>query len=282
MHRPTTSTQGILHVGGARPFELHRWLPAPDLADYIERHWAVRWELESGASFTQELLPHPCVNLVTEVGRAAVYGMPSRRAHRRLERSGIAVGTKFRPGAFSAFVELAAPRLVDSSFTLAELFGPAGGELEHRLLASGPSVDTHTAAVEAFLRQRIPLLDRRLRLVFEVVADMLDVDASLNVVALASRHGVSARTLQRWFRRFVGVSPKWVLKRYRVQEAAERIASGEALDAARLAAELGYCDQSHLIRDFTAQVGSSPGRYAARCASNGRSHRRGPEPRLAA
>jgi AraC-like DNA-binding protein len=282
MHTPTTSTQGILRAGRVRPFELHRWLPAPDLADYIERHWAVRWELEEGASFTQELLPHPCVNLVTEAGGAAVYGMPSRRAHHRLDGSGIAVGTKFRPGAFSGFVELAAPCLVDRSFTLAELFGLAGGELDHRLLASGPNVDAHTAAVEGFLRRRIPPPDPRLRLVLDVVADMLDVHASLNVVALARRHGISTRTLQRLFRRYIGISPKWVLRRYRVHEAAERIASGEAPDAARLAAELGYFDQSHLIRDFTAQVGSSPGRYAALCAASNRPHQRGPEPRLAA
>jgi AraC-like DNA-binding protein len=99
---------------------------------------------------------------------------------------------------------------------------------------------------------------------------------------LARRHGISARTLQRLFRRYIGVSPKWVLKRYRVHEAAERIAAGEAPDAARLAAELGYFDQSHLIRDFTAQVGCSPGRYAALCTASNRPHQRGPEPRLAA
>jgi AraC-like DNA-binding protein len=78
---------------------------------------------------------------------------------------------------------------------------------------------------------------------------------------------VSERTLQRLFRDYIGLSPKWVLKRYRVHEAAERIASGEAPDAAWLAAVLGYSDQSHFIRDFSAQVGCSPGTYARACAA---------------
>jgi len=58
-----------------------------------------------------------------------------------------------------------------------------------------------------------------------------------------------------------------VLKRDRVHEAAERLASGEAEDAARLAADLGYSDQPHFIRDFTAQIGCSPRAYLLSCVT---------------
>jgi AraC-like DNA-binding protein len=47
-----------------------------------------------------------------------------------------------------------------------------------------------------------------------------------------------------------------------VQEAAERAARSEHVDWAALAAELGYADQSHLIRDFRAQIGKTPTEYA--------------------
>jgi AraC-like DNA-binding protein len=83
--------------------------------------------------------------------------------------------------------------------------------------------------------------------------------------------------LQRLFRDYVGVTPKWVLKRYRVHEAAERLASGEAQDAAWLAADLGYSDQPHFIRDFAAQVGCTPHAYLSTCAAARRqSPARGP------
>jgi AraC-like DNA-binding protein len=78
--------------------------------------------------------------------------------------------------------------------------------------------------------------------------------------------GLSARALQRLFRRHVGVGPKWTLRRFRIHEAAERLAGGAPVDWAALAQELGYCDQAHFIRDFKAQVGRSPGVYAAECA----------------
>jgi AraC-like DNA-binding protein len=78
--------------------------------------------------------------------------------------------------------------------------------------------------------------------------------------------GVKLRALQRLFRRHVGVSPKWVIRRARVQEAAERVARGERVVWASLASELGSFDQAHLIRDFRAQVGQTPAVYAATCA----------------
>lgn len=42
---------------------------------------------------------------------------------------------------------------------------------------------------------------------------------------------------------------------------------GERVDWAAIAQDLGYHDQAHLIRDFRAQIGSTPAAYARRCAS---------------
>jgi transcriptional regulator GlxA family with amidase domain len=86
---------------------------------------------------------------------------------------------------------------------------------------------------------------------------------------LARLAGVSVRTLHRSFERYVGVGPKWILRRSRVQEAAERVASGAPVVWADLALELGYHDQAHLIHDFKAQIGFTPAVYAARCAAAG-------------
>jgi AraC-like DNA-binding protein len=66
--------------------------------------------------------------------------------------------------------------------------------------------------------------------------------------------------MQRLFADYVGVSPKWVILRYRIHEALERAES--EVEWARLAADLGYSDQAHLVRDFTQTVGVSPTAYA--------------------
>ena len=57
-------------------------------------------------------------------------------------------------------------------------------------------------------------------------------------------------TRQRLFVRYVGASPKWMIQRYRLQEAAERLAREGAGALSRLACELGYADHTHFMRDF--------------------------------
>jgi AraC-like DNA-binding protein len=76
--------------------------------------------------------------------------------------------------------------------------------------------------------------------------------------------GCDLRTLQRLFRAYVGVSPKWVIQRYRLHEAAQQLADGAVAGMTELALRLGYFDQAHFIRDFKAVVGRAPGEHARR------------------
>ena len=62
------------------------------------------------------------------------------------------------------------------------------------------------------------------------------------------------------------MTPKWVLQRIRLHEAAERMADGEG-DWASLALDLGYFDQAHFIKAFKAVVGRSPADYALRASA---------------
>jgi AraC-like DNA-binding protein len=79
---------------------------------------------------------------------------------------------------------------------------------------------------------------------------------------MVSRCHISKRTLQRLFNQYVGVSPKWVIKRYRLHDAVEQLATGAVVDWPRLALDLGYFDQAHFIKDFKMLVGTPPGEYA--------------------
>lgn len=86
------------------------------------------------------------------------------------------------------------------------------------------------------------------------VAALAEHDRSVcRVEQLASAAGASVRTLQRLFDFHVGASPSFVIRRWRIIEAAE--AARRASDDgngwrgwAAIAAELGYSDQAHLTR----------------------------------
>jgi len=237
MDRPTTSTRGILGPEAiGRVFTLRRTPPSADLAHLVERHWVVQWDLGDRPAHRQEVVTHPCVNLVFEPHGAAVHGVHRGRDVRILAGSGWGVGVKFRPGGFSGFLGRPVHEITDRSVSLPHVFGEAARDLEREAAGeAGPGAKI--ALTEAFLRARMPAPDPEVDLVQAVAADMLAVDPGSTVQEVARRHAVSTRTLQRLFRRHVGVGPKWVLRRYRLQEAAEQLAAGERSDWTRSSAE---------------------------------------------
>jgi len=103
------------------------------------------------------------------------------------------------------------------------------------------------------------------------IVERVRTDPSVtSVERLAGVAGVSVRPLQRLFREHVGASPKWVIRRNRLQEVAVRIESGDSPNLAALAADLGYTDQAHLARDFRSATGLSPSAFRARATSRER------------
>ncbi len=252
--------RGILHHGVEPAVPGYgRYWPAGDLAPFVEHFWTVAWDVAEPE--VHEVLPHPSVQLVLERGYSRLSGVPTGKFTRRLEGKGCVLGTKFRPGGFRPFLGRAVSSLTDKLLTLTEAFGPDGNELETRALACADPREGF-GIVQDFLRSLGPEPDPAIELVGRI-AERAATDRDITRVDhLVKAFGLGTRKLQRLFDDYVGVSPKWIIQRYRLHEAAERIAAGTATDGATLALDLGYADQAHFIRDFKKLVGSSPAEYA--------------------
>jgi transcriptional regulator GlxA family with amidase domain len=120
------------------------------------------------------------------------------------------------------------------------------------------------AAAEGFLRSKNAPRDENIDLIGQLVEEIRRAGGIMKVEQLAATARLTTRTLQRLFNEYVGVGPKWVIKRFRLQEAADLLARENEVDLPRLALELGYCDQAHFINDFRLLVGLSPAEYARR------------------
>jgi len=211
----------------------------------------------------REVLPHPSVHVVLERDRSAVAGVPGGRFVRRLEGSGVVFGIKLRPGGFRPFVTFPVSRLTGRTVPIEEVLGVWGATFEERVL-SRHGVPSMAEAAAGLLRERLPPRDPVAEEVAAIVARiLLDRDVR-RVEDVARESGRSPRALQRLFGEYVGVSPKWVIRRYRLHEALERVDAGDVVDWPGLALDLGYFDQAHFIRDFRSLVGRTPAAYARR------------------
>jgi AraC-like DNA-binding protein len=149
---------------------------------------------------------------------------------------------------------------VDSIVPASRVFGKDLEQLEAILLSSGKE-DDKVRATDDFFRVRAPKPDPMVETAGRLVERILREPEIKTVDDLANRAAIGKRRLQRIFNEYVGVSPKWVIRRYRLHELVEKVNSGSRLDWSQVALELGYFDQAHLINDFKSIVGYSPAEY---------------------
>lgn len=234
--------------------------PAADLACWIAHYWIIRWDLRGCPPYVAENLPHPNVHLIFENETATIAGVQTHKFSRVIEGQSHVFGVKFRAGGFRPFCKFPVSRLADRVIPASSVFGEALKELEEVAYSScGEAAKVRTA--NAFFHAHLPKPDPGTAFASQLVDCILHEPEIKTVEDLARRAAMSQRSLQRLFSEYVGASPKWVIRRYRLHELIEKFNSGGKLDWSQLALELGYFDQAHLINDFKSIVGYSPTEY---------------------
>jgi AraC-like DNA-binding protein len=261
---------------GFRHFAHRRFAPGPPVDRFVENYWSVRWDRTGRPPYRQELIPHPCFNMSVESGwpgevrhgfampAALLHGLVTRRFAIDLAGTGRVLGVRFRPGGFAALTGRSAGGFRDRVVPLAQVVGAAADVLADRVLAEQDD-QRRVALIEAFLAERLPDTTPGYDLVLAIATEMLEDHSLIRVAQVTRRHGVSERTLQRLFRHYVGASPKWVLGRHRLHDAAERLEREPGVPIAAVATAAGYFDQAHFCHEFKALLDVTPAEYAAQC-----------------
>ena len=257
--------RGVLNFRDAGSMHgVWRYFPSEDLAPFVEHYWTVEWDVPQPQ--LRETLPHPSIHLVLEGDREELSGIHTKKFSRTIEGNSRVFGVKFFPGGFRPFIDRAVSSLSERVWDVADILGPSARGLSRRALAF-PDHQSTVDILEQFLRSFRPRADATMSLVRRI-ADAVATDRALTKVEqLVDRFDVNKRTLQRLFDDYVGVSPKWMIQRFRLIEAANQMHVADRLDWADIALALGYADQAHFIRDFKKIVGQSPADYHAALSS---------------
>ncbi|GAB3347706.1 helix-turn-helix domain-containing protein [Modestobacter lapidis] len=247
---------------------IHRYEAPAGFGNLLQRFWIPVWSVPPGREAPQKVLQYPVSLIVIAPDYARFYGVVSGLSTTTLSGDGWAVGVMCAPSA--GFLLTGAPMAgyTDRHVDVTEVLGDPGRVLTDRVrtaMSPGPgSAAAHGTAMAAYaaaLRRFLPV-DAEGELVNRVVAFVESRSDVTRVSQVCAEFGLPERALQRLVHRRIGLTPKWLIQRRRLQEAAERLRT-RSTTLGDMAAALGYADQPHFIRDFATVTGMTPGEFAA-------------------
>ncbi|MGH4027793.1 helix-turn-helix domain-containing protein [Actinomycetota bacterium Odt1-20B] len=248
-----------------QPPAIHRGLPSP----YLTLVFSLDGPVTAGTTLAQATGAEATR---TDIVVGGLHQSPAYLLQPERE-SGIQLAV--HPLAARALLGLPAAELADRLVTSgADVLGPAATEVRDRLRTL-TSWEDRFALLGAYLRKRAAAAEN------EKGARTADVRPEVTEAwtwlarhrgtgtlrGLAAHVALSERRLGTLFRAETGLTPKQAARLMRFQHARSAVVRAVAADAppdlARVAADCGYYDHSHLVRDFRQYTGLSPSGWLA-------------------
>lgn len=278
MSRPVRVTR---HSGASGAWEIATRPPHPSLREHV---WNLTGYTEAGAPIRRHELPFGGVVLVINLGPAieigyagepaappepfgsflaGVFDAPALTGHPGAQEG---VQAYLSPLGAHAFLRVPMHELANRTVPLEAALGREARELEERI-AGAPGWAVRLALLEDFLLARLAAAPPSLPDLVRAWRRLRGSDGRIGVDALAAELGCSRRHLAGRFHEGVGLPPKVVARILRFRAVLDELPNDGRVDWCRMAAERGYADQSHLIRDFRAFARTTPGEYLRSRAS---------------
>lgn len=249
-------------------------LPCASLRPYVRLIWLFEIDdpLEFGAP--ERVTPDGIVELVfhyrTPVhcryaneefapqARSAAVSQTRRYLEFRPEQASGLITVRFQPWGAYHFFRAPVAEFSDRQLPCEALWGRHALEIEDRL-AEAPSDEARVALVENFLLSQ--LARHRKKDIEPLVRTVWNHRGQVTVPDLCRELGVSERSLQRWFARGLGASPKQFARLARFLHACRLIRGGYGGNLTEVGLACGYYDQSHFISDFKSCAGMTPRQF---------------------
>lgn len=273
-----TPHKGVLHPTTSQEhYHLEQYSPSKKLSPFIEQFWHVTWDLTEHEPHTQKNLPQPNVHITFEARKIIFYGPVKHAFTRTLSSKGNIFGIKFSAGGFVPVLEQAMSEFVDTQIGIQNLFN-------ERI-----NGDTFSISEENNIEKKIELAEKFLEKLFfsdlsttstsrlkkhaeaivktKKVIALIEATPSITKVSqLCNMTKINSRQLQRLFQTYVGMSPKWLIRKYRMYEILIRLEQSDnhQIDWQQIVLDLEYVDQPHFINDFKSFVDDTPQEYLRR------------------
>lgn len=247
----------------------HELEPHPDLADYVLCYWSFEADTLPTVPYMHHVMPDGCVSMVYTT-QTPEPDMGIMMNGPRLQEIQVPIfpenrwwGVRFWPDAIGALLHLDGPALRD-------YLGPAethlpvlASQLSTALSVCQTAQEAAGALDTAFL-SLLPNVTPLDKIVRRGVEAIVASRGQIPVHQLASHLCLSERQFQRRFRKAVGLTPKQFARIRRFRSSVGTMLEETPDPWSSVAAEYGFSDQAHLIREFSDLVGLSPTTFKER------------------
>lgn len=252
----------------------YRELPSPrQLRDVVECVWFMSGATPTGAA-PERIMPDGCAEIVFNLAdpfrhlRTSAPAIQPREMlvaaipeHMLIKPTGSidVVGIRLRPGGVPALVSDAIDGMGDITAHLHDLDHRLPGFLAEQLAVTPTHQGRYHLVIDALRRVARPeRVDAR---VVWATRRLQRAKGRLPIDVVGCEMGISTRTLERLFKRHVGLGPKKLSRIYRIQSVVRAVTAGQGDPWRRLALRAGYFDESHFVRDFQSVAGVTPGKF---------------------
>lgn len=251
---------GVFHHEQAQlHYNLRRYQPCEQLSQLVEQFWFVSWQLPKGKIHSQQNLPDPNFHLTIEGQQAKIICPVSKRYQYDMANHSEIIGVKFNVGAIAHLLPQNANELVDQQLCFETVFNCSADNLLAELKNCQTDTDKLTQ-LELFLSAYQKQASKEILQVQHWLQVLRSEQDITSVSALAAHLKVPPRTLQRNMLKYLGFSPKWLIRKYRLHQAIALLDNKEKT-LTDIAYWLGYSDQAHLTKDFKEITGYTPKTY---------------------
>jgi AraC-like DNA-binding protein len=251
--------------------------PSPPLRGHVEFFWYHEGVCSDFAM--ERLLPDGGVELIIDLTTSPkrwhpadegarpryvegtwISGQHSRPIAIEAAQQSCMIGARFRPG--GAYAVLAQPlcALNDGVVEMDLLWGRAVHELREQLF-DARSIDERFARLDRALVTRAAGRNGHDRSLAAAVSRLAHSPEPVSIRDLAAGIGISQRRLVRLFDERVGLKPKMLARVFRFQRVLRRLQYEPFPGWSTIAADAGYFDQAHFVREFQQLAGMRPTDY---------------------
>jgi AraC-like DNA-binding protein len=248
------------------------FLPDDDLAEYISTFYIGRFPVEALDELERADRPqfrirlndvpgeyHLANGTILHVEGATIIGPTSAPVRAISHGPVFLIGMGLTPGGWATLMGPDAPKYADRILHAQDMFGDWINAVGSAIAAAAD--DATRIAMMAGLARDIMRRGEPAPLWFTHAVDQwLAASATPHIDDLIAATQLSIRTIERMTKRFYGLPPTTLARKYRALRAASALARGDSLADSGVAD--AFYDQSHLIRELKQFAGTTPSKLA--------------------